>query len=109
MGLDVVPVACLEDLIAMPAYLVVVDPDMLDRREWSEWCRWLRDAEGPGQRVLPIGPARHRAGVPEVNLWPLPEPVGLPELAQLLATARCAAAALQIGPSTAKEEQFDRC
>lgn len=99
MRLNVVPVACLEDLIALPAYLVVVDPTMLTDDEWSEWCRWLRDAEGAGQRVLPIGPARHREGVPEANLTSLPQPLGLPELAQLLASLRRAAASSQTEPS----------
>jgi hypothetical protein len=64
---------CETDLIAIPAFLAIVDPALLTAAEWTSLCEAYSEMQDQNMKFLLVSPSPHCAKLPAFNRVKAPE------------------------------------
>jgi len=74
-GFKVYEVEVWQDVVAVPAFLAVVNPDLFPAKEWKEICGWYREMADPDKKVFLTKKSLHSSKLPAGNLIKRPKKV----------------------------------
>jgi len=70
-----VDVGMLTDLIAVPSFLSIINPNLVKPRDWNELCGWYRELDDHEMKILLTGRSKHRKKIPTFNLLKRPSKI----------------------------------
>jgi len=76
------------DLVAVGSLVAVVDPTLVNKRDWSELCGWLAEMDDPHTKVLLTASSPHAGKLPAKNLVRTPRNIDQTFLKLLLVHLR---------------------
>jgi len=80
------------DLIALPSFLAIVDPQLLSGEAWDELCDGYRAMQDTGMKFLLIQPSPHGDKMPQFNVLKTPQNLDATYLKFLMLRTRASVA-----------------
>lgn len=74
-GFKVYEVDVWQDLVAVPAFLAMVNPNLFPSGEWKDICEWYREMSDPDMKVFLVKKSPHRSKLPAENTITRPKKV----------------------------------